>query len=125
MELHKKASKEKVRFTTKKGLLSSEQLWDLSIKDLDEVVVGLEESYKTSGAKTFIPNVKETSKDRTEKLKFEVALDILQTKVKDQEVAAKAQETRRHNNRINELIAQKKEGEMNDLSVEELEKLLR
>lgn len=125
MELYKKASKEKIRFTTKKGLLSSEQLWDLSIKDLDEVVVGLEESYQTSGAKTFIPNVKETSKDRTEKLKFEVALDILQTKVKDQEVAAKAQETRRHNNRINELIAQKKEGEMNDLSVEELEKLLR
>jgi len=124
-DIYKKASRGKIRFQTNKGSLATEQLWDLTVIELDAVVVALEKDFKKSGEKTFIPNASETPKDKVAKLRFEVALDVLQTKVKDQERASKANETRMHNQRIDELIAQKKEGAMAELSVEELEKLRR
>ena len=53
MENFKQASKEKLRIQTNKGLLSVEQLWDLSLSDLDILAVSLENEYKESGKKSF------------------------------------------------------------------------
>ena len=52
-----------------------------------------------------------------------MVLDILETKVKDNEVASKAAETRAHNQKIDELIAKKQDEELESLSVKELQKL--
>jgi hypothetical protein len=123
MDNFKEASRQKLRFSTNKGLLSAEQLWDLSITELDNLAVSLEEEHKASGKKSFV--VKRTTKDKTTKLRFDIVLDILQTKVEEQEAAFNAADIKAHNDKILKLIQDKKEDALSEKSVEELEKMLK
>lgn len=124
MSIYKEASRRKLRFTTIKGQLSVEQLWQLSVTDLDELAVELEKAYqKSDSSKSFI-KVK-TSADKTAKLMFDIVLDVLQTKVEEQENSLKAMETKAHNEKILGLIAKKQEASLEGLSIEELEKQLK
>ena len=119
--MYKEATRLKLRFQTLRGPLSIENLWDLSMEELDVLAVKLQQEYKESGKKSFL--VKKSKKDKELKLKFDITLDILTTKVEEAAAAADANEIKRHNTRIDELIAQKQEEELKSLSVEELEKL--
>lgn len=121
MDIYKRASKDALRFATVKGSLTVEQLWSLSLTDLDKLAVKLEKIVKASGEKSFLET--KSKEDATDKLRFDVVLDVLTDKVKFQEIAAKASETRAKNQRIDELIAKKNDESMENLSVEELEKL--
>ena len=119
--MYKEATKLKLRFTTTRGTLATEQLWDLSIDALDKLAIEAEKAYKDSGKKSFV--VKKSKKDKLLKLKFDIILDILTTKVEEKEEQQNALEVKRHNERIDELIMKKKEEQLAGLSVEELEKL--
>lgn len=121
--MFKKASKLKLRIQTSKGMLSIEQLWDLPVEELDEVAVRLEKEYKASGKKSFLEE--KSKKDTALKLSFDIVLDILQDKVAARNKASKAAETKAHNQKILGLIAKKQDGELEEMSVEELEKQLK
>ena len=121
--MYKEASKQKLRFETSYGPLTVEQLWDLSINNLDKLAVSLEEAYKNSKGKSFL-DVK-TKKDKTIKLRFDIVLDILNTKVEELEEAKNAAENKAHNQQILELIKRKQDSELEGKSVEELEKMLK
>jgi hypothetical protein len=123
MENYKEASKQKLRFNTTKGLLTTEQLWDLSLEDLDALAVSLESEHKESGKKSFL--TKSTAKDKTAKLRFDIVLDVLNAKVDEEQALAEAFEIKEHNKKIISLIADKKDDELKGKSVKELEKMLR
>lgn len=123
METFKQASKEKLRFQTSKGQLSTEQLWDLSITDLDALAVSLEEEHQTSGKKSFVR--KTSPKDKTAKLRFDVVLDVLTTKVDEQEAAKAKAEAKAHNNKILTLIAEKQDESLKGKSIKALEAMLK
>lgn len=123
MSVFLKATKAKLRFSTPKGSLSTEQMWDLTLDQLDSLAVSLQEDYEASKGKSFI--TKKSRKDRGIKLKFDVVLSILQTKMEDSDRASKALSTREHNSKILALIQEKREGALKDLSVEELEDMLK
>jgi hypothetical protein len=119
----KTASKEKLRFSTPKGQLSVEQLWDLSITDLDTLAVSLENEYNASGKRSFV--AKTSAKDKTTKLRFDVVLDILTTKVEEQTAAQEAAEIKKHNEKILGLIAEKKDDALKGKTIKQLEAELR
>lgn len=121
MDIYKEASRKRLRIHTKHGNLSVEQLWDLHMDDLDQLAVSLEEDFQSSGRKSFL--TKENDKSATAKLKFDVVLDILQTKIDETEKAREKSEVREHNRRIDELILRKKNEELESLSLKELEDL--
>jgi len=121
--MYKEASKKGLRFTTSKGLLSVEQLWTLSIAELDTLAVSLDEAYKNSKGKSFVE--KRTTKDKDLKLQFDIVLDILQTRVDESEALKDAAEIKEHNQKILKLIAEKKDGELAGKSVKELEGMLK
>lgn len=123
MENYKLASQLKLRFITSKGSLSTEQLWDLSLKELDEMAVSLENEYQESGKKSFL--VKRSTKDKTTKLKFDIVLDILTTKSEEAEALKDAADIKEHNEKIMKLIEEKKDGELASKSISELKKLLK
>ncbi|HOV34891.1 MAG TPA: hypothetical protein PLS56_02775 [Candidatus Dojkabacteria bacterium] len=123
MDIFKQASKQKVRFQTSKGVLSVEQLWDLGLTDLDNLAVSLEAEHKESGKKSFLHA--STAKDKTAKLKFDVVLDILTTKVDEEAAAKQAREDKEHNKKILELINEKKDESLKGKSVKQLEAMLR
>ena len=123
MENFKQATKEKLRFQTNKGLLSTEQLWDLSLAELDALAVELQEKYEESGKKSFL--VKRSVKDKTAKLRFDVVLDVLQTKSDEMEEAKQKAEDKKHNEEIMQLIVEKQKEGLKGKSIKQLESMLR
>jgi hypothetical protein len=123
MENYKLASRVKLRVSTPKGMLTVEQLWDLSLPDLDNLAVELEDQYKNSGRKSFL--IKKSAKDQTLKLKFDIVEDILTTKLNEATEAAGALDVKKHNQVILALIEAKKSEELLNKPVAELEKMLK
>lgn len=121
--MYKEAGKQKLRFSTTKGSLTVEQLWELDLETLDTLAVSLEDGYKNSKGKSFLD--KKTTKDKTIKLQFDIVLDVLQSKVEESEALRDAKETKDYNQKIMGLIQAKKEESLKDLSVEELEALIK
>ena len=121
--MFKEASKLRLRVSTNRGSLSVEQLWDLSVTELDALAVSLEKAYNESGKKSFVQ--RKSPKDKLAKLAFDVVLEILTTKVEEQEAIKEAKDIKDHNNKILGLIADKKDDALKGKSVKELEKLLR
>jgi hypothetical protein len=123
MENFKLASQQKLRFQTNKGLLSVEQLWDLSLEDLDALAVSLETEHKQSAKKSFL--VKTSVKDKTAKLRFDVVLDVLNTKIAEEEAATEAMEIKEHNKKIITLISEKQDESLKGKSIKQLEAMLK
>lgn len=123
MENYKKASQQKLRFQTNKGSLSTEQLWDLSLSDLDALAVSLDAEHKQSDKKSFL--VTKSVKDKTAKLKFDIVLDVLSTKVEEAQALSEAKEIKEHNEKIITLIAEKKDESLKGKSVKQLEEMLK
>jgi len=121
--MYKEASKTKLRVSSKLGLLSVEQLWELGLPELDEIAIRLEKEYKDSGKKSFV--VAKSKKDKVTKLRFDIVVDVINTKVEDAQGSLDSQEKKAHNDHILELIANKKDEELKDMSIEELEKKLK
>ena len=123
MSNFKEAVKSKLRIPTIVGLLSVEQLWDLPLAELDKTAVKLEEEYKESGKKSFL--VSKSKKDKDIKLAFDIVLEILEDKVEERDLALKASTIKEHNQKILNKIQEAKDKELDGLSAEELEKLLK
>lgn len=123
MDNFKSASQQKLRFQTNKGMLTTEQLWDLSLEDLDTLAVSLENEYKQSDKKSFLTKV--SVKDKATKLRFDVVLDVLNTKSEEMHTATEAREVKEHNKKIIELISQKKDESLKNKTVKELEAMLK
>ena len=107
--MYKQASKIGLRFNSPKGILSVEQLWGLKPNELDSMAVSLEEELVKTGKKSFMTT--KSSEDKTLKLKFDIVLDVLTTKLEDAEAASTAADIRRHNARLDNLISEKEEEE--------------
>ena len=123
MDNFKLASQQKLRFQTSKGSLSTEQLWDLDVEELDALAVSFESDYKGSAKKSFL--IAKSEKDKTAKLRFDVTLDVLSTKVEAMFEAQQALEIKAHNKKIISLISEKQDESLKGKSIEELEALLK
>lgn len=123
MSNFKEATKQKLRIQTNKGSLSVEQLWDLSLTDLDTLAVSLQEEHEKSGKKSFL--TKTSAKDKTTKLRFDVVLEVLNTKSAEAEAIAEAKEIKDHNAKILNLIAEKQDESLKGKSVKQLEAMLK
>ncbi len=123
MSNYKEASRLGLRINTNKGALSVEQLWSLTLPQLDELAVSLEENVEKSISKTFLK--KRTNKNKLAQLSFDIVLDILQTKMAEAEELQSASEIKKHNDKILTLIAEKQEADLKNLSAEELQALLK
>lgn len=121
--MYKQASKLKLRFQTTRGSLSSEQLWDLPLTELDSLAVSLEKEYKDSGKKSFL--VAKSKKDKAIKLRFDITLDVLSAKMDENEAIKSEADVRAHNQKILGLISKKQDSQLEEKSVKELEKLLK
>ena len=120
MELFKLAAKEKYRFPFR-GNISVEDLFDLTTSQLDVVYKELKSQVKESSDSL----LKEVStEDKELKNKIEIVKTIFEDKkteaVQKEQVLAKKQ----RKERIKELIAQKKDQDLVDKSIEELEAML-
>lgn len=117
---NKLAAKEKYRFPFK-GNIAVEDLFDLTTSQLDTVYKELKYQVKDSSDSL----LKETSKEDKElKNKIEIVEEIFKDKVKEKQLKELALAEKQRKERIKELIAQKKDQDLADKSIEELEAML-
>lgn len=127
--MFEKATRQQLRFNTKKGLLSVEDLWTLPLKsninnqvDLDEVAKTVHQELKTSEEISFVAPV--TASNTTAQLKMDIVKHIIAVKLAEKEVAEKAKETKEKKQKILEAIARKQDEALVNSSVEDLQKML-
>ena len=129
MEIYKKASKKKLRFSTNRGSLPVEQLFDLPKEEIRQLVIkAREEAKKSSGEVndselSFLDSPAKTKATDAE-LRFEILKDIYLTKKSAEEKAQKRAEVKANNKKILELIARKQDQALEKKSIKDLEKLL-
>lgn len=126
MSIFKTASKEKLRFSTSKGLLSVEQLWELTQTELSTCIKNVKKSLKKSDTEDDLSFLDSTNTiDYTEQLRFDILKEVYLTKKSESETLRNAKEIKEHNQKIMELISEKQEGELKGKSIDELKSLLK
>lgn len=125
MEMYKQASKLGLRIQTIRGLLSVEQLWQLSQTDLSNAIKVVKKALKKTDDDelSFLEDSKVI--DIENQLRFDILKDVYLTKKSEAESIRSAAETKAHNQKILTLIAEKQEGKLREMSIEDLEKLLK
>lgn len=123
--MFKQASKLKLRFQTNRGLLSSEQLWDLTLTDLSNAVKAVKKVLKKNDDDelSFLEDTKIV--DVENQLRFDILKDVYLSKKKESEELRDIAATKEHNQKILALIAEKQEEGLKAKSVDELMALLK
>ena len=123
MDIYKQATKDKVRFKTPSGLLPAENLFDLSTNVLDALAVEADEALEKLGKKSYL--AKRSANSTLAQLKRDIIVDVLKTKVEEEEAATQRSEDKKHDEKILELIAEAELGDLKKKTPDELRALLR
>lgn len=120
--MFEKASRMKLRYQTNRGVISVEDLWDLSLESLNAIAISLNKKLKESQTESFI---KTKTKDTTElELKFNIVKHIIDVELSEAEARKNAAEKRAKKQKLMGLIAKKQDAELEGKSVDELMKEL-
>lgn len=122
-----KAAKNKVRFDTTRGQVTVEDLFDMPLEgskgfNLDEVAKGLAAKLKESEVTSFVK--KEVKGDSLLQLQFDIVKFVIDYRLAARDRVEKAAATRSRNDKIRNLIQQKKDQALLDASIEDLEGML-
>ena len=116
--MFEKASKRKLRFKTEKGVISSEDLWDLSLPALDALAQSLNKEIKESGEISFITEAPITNELLD--LRFRIVKRVIQVRLVEQEAARKRTEANGRRAVLLDALAAKQQQELNTKSAEEI-----
>lgn len=120
-DLFKTAVKKKYRFNFK-GIISVEDLWDLSVEDLDKIYKSLKSQQKNESEESLLQKV--SKEDKVLDNKIEIIKIIVADKLAAKERAQKAASQRMQNQRILEIMADKQDAALKEKSIEELQAML-
>lgn len=115
------ATREKMRFPFK-GMISVEDLWDLSVQNLDKVFKILNSQRKEAQEESLL-NTK-SSEDKRLDTQIEIVKYIVNVKLEEQAARVKDAENKEKKQKIMALMAKKDDEAMENMSKEELQKLL-
>ena len=115
------ATRTKMRFPFK-GMISVEDLWDLSVQNLDKVFKALNSQRKEAQEESLL-NVK-SSEDEVLDTQIAIVKYIVGDKLEEQAARVKAAENKEKKQKIMALMAKKDDEAMENMSKEELQKLL-
>ena len=119
--IFKNATKKKYRFNFR-GVCTVEDLWDLSVENLDMIYKSLKKQQKENDGESLLTTV--TKEDKALAEKIEIVKEIVVDKLAAAEKARNAAKKRAENQRILEIIADKKDETLKEKSIEELQAML-
>lgn len=115
------AVRNKVRFPYR-GLITVEDLWDLSVESLDTVYKALNKQKKQADEESLLET--KTSEDVMLDTQLAIVKYIFETKVAEINARKSEQERKEYNQKIMAIIASKEEQALQDKSIDELKKML-
>lgn len=119
--IYKFAVENKIRFPFK-GQISVEDLFDLNLESLDSIYKSLNSQKKKANEESLLTT--KSSEDEALEVSIEIVKQIFAQKQKEKEDRIKAAENRAKKQRIAEIIDNKKDEALNNLSVEQLQQML-
>lgn len=122
MSIFEKATRKKLRFATSKGLITTEDLWDLSLESLDNVAKRLNKEVKESAEESFIK--KRSVASTNLQLSFDVVKHIIDVKLKEKEEKLLAVEKAQRKQLLTDLIQKKELSSLEEKTLDELKKEL-
>lgn len=115
------ATRNKVRFSFR-GLISVEDLWDLSLTNLDFIYKELNKQSKQSEEESLL-NIK-TQEDELLNVQIEIVKHIVSVKLAEKEAREKASAKKAQKQKIRSIIAAKQDEELQNSSIDDLKKML-
>lgn len=114
------ATRTKMRFPYR-GMISVEDLWDLSVQELDKIYKTLNAKAKEQKEESLL---EKTSEDKVLAAQINIVKYIVNVKLKEKEIAKTAKERKEKKEKIMAIIANKQDAALQEKSVEELAKML-
>ncbi len=115
------ATRNKVRFPFK-GMISAEDLWDLSLPNLDSIYKTLNKQVKQSEEESLL-NAK-SNVDTELEVQIAIVKHIVSVKLAEQEAREKACTKREQKQKIMSIIAAKQDEALQNSSIDDLQKML-
>jgi hypothetical protein len=115
------AIKSKFRFPFK-GSISTEDLWDLTVDDLDIIFKSLNSQMKQVKEESLLDT--RTKQDEEIMSKIEIVKRIVATKLEERASRLKAKEQKEKKQKIMEIMSNKQDADLQNKSIEELSKML-
>lgn len=114
-------TRNKVRFSFR-GMISVEDLWDLSLTNLDSIYKELNKQSKQSEEESLL-NIK-TQEDELLNVQIEIVKHIVSVKLAEKEAREKASAKKAQKQKIMSIIAAKQDEALQNSSIDELQKML-
>lgn len=119
------ASRQKFRFQSIKGELTTEQLWDLPLTarggfNLDEVAKQVAAELKAAGEESFVQKNSNPAKSKLE-AKLEIVKHIIAAKLEEAEKATKASQNQEERQRLLAVLNRKQDAALEELTPEQIQ----
>ena len=116
-----RASRLKVRFDYR-GACSVEDLWDLSVQDLDVVYKNLNAKSKAMKEDSLLEE--KTQQDEVLQLKIDIVKHIVTIKLQEAEERKNEKERRAKKQKLLSVLEEKQDAQLHDLSPEQLQEMI-
>lgn len=128
--MYKKASRLKLRFESKFGKLTVDQLWELKNEDLSGMIKATYaemKKYDCAGEEElqFLSGIGSDNEGYSkEKLRFEILKDVYITRLNERKITAENASLSAEIKKMEEILAAKRDQKLQGMSEEELEKMI-
>lgn len=121
--MYKEALQKKLRFKTNKGIITIEDLFDLSLQNLNTLAIMLDEKVNEAPKKSFIEEL--PAEENDDELRFNIVKDVINIKLKARKDNIDKAQKDAQKKRIAKLIAKKQDEALENKSIEELQAMLK
>ena len=123
MDIFQKAAQQKLRFETPRGLLTTEDLFDLPLTarngfDLDTVAKTVNRSLKASSEESFVNTP--TNASAVDTLKLDIVKSVIATRIAERDEKAARAEKKLKRDRLLELLANKEDAALAELTPDQI-----
>lgn len=120
--MYKEALQKKLRFKTNKGMITTEDLFDLSLQNLNTLAIMLDKKISEAPKKSFIEEL--TAEENDDELRFSIVKDVINIKLKARKDNIDKAQADAQKKRILEILAKRNDEELEKKSTEELRAML-
>lgn len=119
------ATREQLRFSSNRGMLSVEDLWELPLTsrdgcNLDSVAKATNNALKAMAEESFVETRSNPAK-AIEERKLEIVKHIIAVKLEENATKRTAAARKEQKDKLLNILAEKQEGKLRELSVEEIQ----
>ena len=120
--MYKEALQKKLRFKTNKGMITTEDLFDLSLQNLNTLAIMLDKKISEAPKKSFIEEL--PAEENDDELRFSIVKDVINIKLKARKDNIDKAQADAQKKRILEILAKRNDEELEKKSIEELRAMI-